>query len=134
MITSKLNTFAFPKKCRLNTPSEFSRVFSKPKKLYAKGLTVLYIENGLTYARLGMAIAKKHAKRAVIRNKVRRLIRESFREYAINIAGFDVVILANRLIKPDELNAWFEELTSKWQQIARQRKSLSQSLSAINML
>lgn len=127
MITSKLTTSVFPKEYRLNTPAEFSQVFKKPQKLYAEGLTILYVENGMAYARLGMAIAKKHAKRAVLRNRVRRLIRENFRQHATQLAGFDVVILANRLVKPLELDSWFRELPKKWRLVQKQQEKLHSS-------
>jgi|GEM_PF-3976772 len=42
-------------------------------------------------ARLGMAVAKKCAKRAVDRNRLKRLARESFRQHKHSLAGFDIV-------------------------------------------
>jgi len=44
-------------------------------------------------ARLGLAVAKKCAKRAVDRNRLKRLARESFRQHKQSLAGFDIVLL-----------------------------------------
>ncbi len=40
-----------------------------------------------------MAIAKKRAKRAVDRNRLKRLVRESFRHNQSRLARFDVVVM-----------------------------------------
>lgn len=52
------------------------------------------------YSRLGLAIAKKSIRSAVGRNRIKRLIRESFREQSL--PSVDLVILANKAI--DELS------------------------------
>lgn len=43
-------------------------------------------------ARLGITVAKRHLKRAVDRNTVKRLIREAFRHHAENVSGSDMLI------------------------------------------
>lgn len=48
--------------------------------------------NGLPYARLALVIARRHAPRAVDRNRVRRLVREAFRIHQQRFAGQDVVV------------------------------------------
>ena len=45
-------------------------------------------------ARLGLAIAKKQLPRAVDRNRIKRVVRESFR--LLQIQGHDFVVLARR--------------------------------------
>lgn len=56
---------------------------------------MLYRANGLTEARLGLAISKKCARRAVDRNRLKRIARESFRENRPTMPGVDVVILCS---------------------------------------
>ena len=58
--------------------------------------TVLVKETGLLKARLGLAISNKHARRAVDRNRLKRLVRESFRIHKEFLPGIDVVVLAKR--------------------------------------
>lgn len=43
--------------------------------------------------RLGLAIAKKRAKRAVDRNKIKRIARESFRAHQMEFAGLHLVVM-----------------------------------------
>jgi ribonuclease P protein component len=55
------------------------------------GLDLLAAPNGLDYARLGLIVPKKIISTAVGRNRVKRLIRESFRLNQAELVGLDVV-------------------------------------------
>ncbi len=52
--------------------------------------------NVLERARLGLGIAKHQVPTAVARNRLKRLIRESFRAVAVTLEGYDVVVVARR--------------------------------------
>jgi ribonuclease P protein component len=45
-------------------------------------------------ARLGLAISKKRVRRAVDRNRLKRLARDVFRRHRAALAGLDVVVMA----------------------------------------
>ena len=45
-------------------------------------------------SRLGMVIAKKHVKHSVDRNRIKRLIREYFRQARHQLPSMDIVVLA----------------------------------------
>lgn len=45
-------------------------------------------------ARLGLAVSKKQVKRAVDRNRIKRLIREVFRHRRDSLKGYDLVVMA----------------------------------------
>ena len=50
-----------------------------------------YLENDLEYGRLGIRIAKKKIKKAVERNRIKRIAREVFRNGHFN--GIDMVLV-----------------------------------------
>ena len=63
---------------RLKKEKDFNLVFNKGKRLYSKCLTVVYFPSNSLKA--GFAVSKKHGK-SVKRNRIKRLLRESFRSF-----------------------------------------------------
>lgn len=53
-----------------------------------------YASNALGHARLGLAISKRVSKRAVERNRIKRLVRESFRHVRLQLPAVDVMVMA----------------------------------------
>lgn len=51
-----------------------------------------YRPNGLSEARLGVVVAKKLAKRANVRNLVKRIVRERFRRMRVELPAVDIVM------------------------------------------
>ncbi len=87
----------FPKSARLLAASEFQRVFQQAStKVSHRHLLMLAIESQCLYPRLGLVIAKKNVRLAVQRNRVKRLIRETFRQQQAKLPPIDVIVLARR--------------------------------------
>lgn len=86
----------FPKHLRLLKAADFKKVFTDPIKSTDRFFTILVIRNEHDYPRLGLAIAKKTIKKAVCRNAVKRIIRESFRLHQHALGSLDLVVLARK--------------------------------------
>lgn len=84
--------FRFTKAQRLLTKLSYDRVFSQAQKLTTPEFILLYRENTLGYSRLGLAISKKSIAKAHDRNRMKRLIRESFRQ--AKLPNVDLILLA----------------------------------------
>jgi ribonuclease P protein component len=120
--------FGFPRSLRLLKPEEFSRVFSAPRcRLNRRGVTLLARENDLGRPRLGLAIAKRHVRSAVARNRIKRQIRESFRLHQTDIGHLDVVVLARQGIEAVPLSELRAALDESWQGLAKRCKDSSSS-------
>lgn len=76
------------------TPVEFRQVFQGGRKRSAGSLAVYSRANSLDHPRLGIAVSRKCARSAVVRNRIKRVIREAFRVRKQTIGGFDIVFLA----------------------------------------
>ncbi len=79
---------------RLRARAEFDRVFRKGRRLEGRQFVLIALQNGKTEHRLGIATGRKLGG-AVVRNRARRLLRESFRRLApVAGTGFDIVLVA----------------------------------------
>lgn len=85
---------AFTRQRRLPGKADFDRVFAHATiRLNSHPFLVLATSGVGEESRIGMVVGKRHAKRAVDRNRIRRRIRESFRLHHWPTT-LDVVILA----------------------------------------
>jgi ribonuclease P protein component len=55
---------------------------------------VRYRPNDLDHPRMGLAISKRVSKRAVDRNRIKRLVRESFRRHRLELPPIDLMVMA----------------------------------------
>lgn len=86
--------YCFDKTHRLLIKSDYDNVFNQAKKIVTPDFIVLYRDNVVGHARLGLALSKKTIAKAHDRNRVKRLLRETFRTRCL--PAVDIVILARR--------------------------------------
>ncbi len=90
-----MKRLSFPKKKRLVSNRQFKAVLSARgrQRRGDRLLTVYMAENDCGYPRLGVSVGKAHGN-AVVRNRLKRLVREAFRQNQNQIpAGFDYVVM-----------------------------------------
>jgi ribonuclease P protein component len=73
----------------------------------------------LDHARLGMTASAKKLRTAVGRNRVRRLVRESFRHAADRLDGLDIVVLAKEPSARASNGEIFASLDVHWARLQR---------------
>lgn len=105
----------FSKARRLVKKSDYDHVFSQAKKLVTPDFVVLYRNNFLNEARLGLAISKKVIAKAHDRNRIKRVIRETFR--IRDLPAVDIVVLARHGFKTVEKALVTSRLSSVWDKL-----------------
>lgn len=81
--------------------------------------SVYACRNQLAGARLGVTVARKTAASAVARNRLKRLVRESFRRQRALLAPLDIVVQARPAAKDTDNEGIRASLDWHWQEIAR---------------
>ncbi len=105
----------FSKDNRLLNAAAFGRVFDKASRSRDELFTVLCRRNDKQEARLGLAISKRHCRRATARNRIKRIIRESFRKQQELLAGLDIVVINQPRAAGVTNRELFESLDKHWQ-------------------
>lgn len=111
------NLYKLPQDHRLKTKQDFQSVFAASNKVTQKYLLALSKPSQFTHGRLGMVIAKHHLRLAVHRNKLRRIIRESFRHNKELLKGLDIIILLRSKWSPLNNNQLRDDLDKLWQKL-----------------
>jgi ribonuclease P protein component, eubacterial len=109
----------FPATARLRQAAEFRAVFAQGRKFVSRGFVVIAAPGNADQSRLGLALAKRRIARAVDRNRVKRVLRESFRVNRYRFATMDVVVLARSHTAAMNNSALFTQLAEIWPQLER---------------
>ena len=116
-----MSDFGFSKKLRLLGAADYQPVFKNARyKVSSQYILILAVANNLARPRIGLVIAKKNVAKAVQRNRVKRIFRESFRHNQRLLPALDIVILtrsgldslSNELVHTNIERLWLE-LTNK---------------------
>lgn len=119
----------FGKQHRLLTPREFKAVFDGALfKASHRSLLLLAIPSADSAtpsgspARLGLVVAKKHARHAVQRNRLKRLLRDSFRHHKAELAGLDIVALVKPGLWQMQNPAIRAVIEEQWARLLKQKR------------
>jgi len=83
----------YPSSVRLRKRSEFLRLKNSAQKFATKHILVVWNDNGLEHARLGITVSKKVGN-AVTRNRIKRFVREIFRANRLVMPAVDLNVIA----------------------------------------
>lgn len=87
----------FPKDSQIRKGWEFDWVYDQGRRLHGKGFTLICRANSLGYNRIGISVHRK-IRGAVRRNRIKRIIRESFRLHREVYPAHTDVVFA---VRPD---------------------------------
>jgi ribonuclease P protein component len=108
-----LERLGFPAHRRLRRKSEFDSVYARGRRVGDSFFAATASPNEAAGARLGLAVASKAAGGSVGRNRLRRLIRETFRLRQHELPCVDIVVSARpqaRTARNEQLRASLNRL------------------------
>jgi ribonuclease P protein component len=124
-----MNDFDFSRQRRLLTAGDYRRVFEKAHfKVSDQYLLILARPGQTAQSRLGLVIAKKHLKRAVDRNRVKRILRETFRTLEPPLEpAMDIVVLARKGLGEIEKPALQRIFNKQWRRLAKKMQQSAEN-------
>ena len=79
---------------RIHTTTEFYRVYSKGWCLSGRYYLLYYRNNSFDYPRLGVVASRRSLKKAIVRNRARRVVKENFRLKKGLLHPMDIIFIA----------------------------------------
>lgn len=118
-----MTEYCFPRHVRLLNAGDYQSVFNDTSsKVFAGEFLILARKREDDETRLGLIVAKKTDKRAVGRNRIKRLVRDSFRHNKTQLAGLDIIFLSRQGIKELDNPTLHKRLEKAWDQLVKKSK------------
>ncbi len=116
---------SFARRYRLTKTDEFSSVFGFRKAIRGTWLMLHYQPRaeGHTDARLGLVVGKKLLKRAVDRNRLKRIVREAFRLRRSALPACDLIVRLAVKPRPFDGKSIAEDFAALLDRLSRPRHS-----------
>jgi ribonuclease P protein component len=112
-------TKGFAPRQRLLKPADFDRVYALRLRVSDHCFSVNAAPNSFGFARLGLSIAGKVVGNSVARNRVKRQVRESFRQVAIGMPALDLIVGARPGARTAHNARLRESLNVLWTEIEK---------------
>jgi ribonuclease P protein component len=103
---------------RLRSKLQFDALYASGKRIDDRFFGLRIKPNGLEHPRVGLAVAVKTAGSGVARNRLRRLVRESFRLAQHELPGVDIVVAAKIPAREAPATTLRASLATLWQRVA----------------
>ena len=104
----------FPKDLRLLVADDYVQVLRRAEVNLSSGpLRVRAIANRMPSARLGLVVPKRGNRLAVRRNRIKRIVRETFRHEVQSLPRVDLVVQVHGQLSDDELRRRLAKLFAR---------------------
>lgn len=111
----------------MRSSSDFEQVQRAGRRFADNYFSMTFRPNDLGAPRLGLAVAIRTVGNAVARNRVRRIVKESFRLAQHRLPAVDIVVAARAAVKGAPAGALHSSLDTHWQKVASRCASSSRA-------
>lgn len=110
-----MSNCGFPRQVRLLSAEDYRNVFNDVTcKVSNQHILLLARESTTQHARVGLVFSKKNVRKAVQRNRLKRLVRESFRLHQHKLEPLDIVVLSRPGISELDNQTVIKQLDKLW--------------------
>ncbi|MGH8152298.1 MAG: ribonuclease P protein component [Rhodanobacteraceae bacterium] len=112
-----------PPAARLRRAADFAALRRASGRWQGAYFLLRWMASSAPHARLGLAVSRRVNRRAVVRNRIKRVIRESFRMQRANLPPLDVLVIAKPSAAGSDSAALTIELERAWRTLAALKRS-----------
>jgi ribonuclease P protein component len=110
-------SFDFPREERLKGKENFKKLFKNGKRIKIEGLTLIFILNNLKHCRMGISL--RGVKGSVIRNRIKRKLRELYRlNKSLISRGLDIIFMPSIIFMDFPFPLQMEKISSVFKKIS----------------
>ncbi|WP_395679788.1 ribonuclease P protein component [Dokdonella sp.] len=107
----------FPRDARLLTARDFARLRTCSRRVSSRNLIAEVAASETTGVRMGLAVSRKVSRKAVRRNRIKRIARDSFRRHRAMFPALDILVIARSSADLQDNPALHAEFAQLWQRI-----------------
>ncbi|HNR90836.1 MAG TPA: ribonuclease P protein component [Dokdonella sp.] len=110
--------FGHPRSARLLKPADFAALRGRSRRLGTSHFSAEVMSTEGASARLGQAVSRRVSKCAVDRNRIKRVVRESFRHVRANLPVLDILVIARSSAAEQDNAALRADIARLWIKLA----------------
>ena len=107
----------FPRDARLLTARDFARLRTCSRRVASRNLIAEVAVSETGSARMGLAVSRKVSRKAVRRNRIKRIARDSFRHHRAAFPALDILVIARSSADLQDNRTLHAEFVQLWQRI-----------------
>ncbi len=113
-----MGPYSLPRTARLLKAGDFAALRGKSKRISVRHFLAEFSANDQPTCRLGQAVSRRVSKRAVDRNRIKRLVRESYRHARSELPCVDILLIARSSAVNTASSDLREDLAGLWKKLA----------------
>ena len=108
----------FPHAARIVRPADFLRLRRLGRRIGVRCFNAQATPGESGGARMGLAVSRRVSTDAVRRNRIKRIVRESFRHIRAKLPALDILIIARESADAESNAALRADLDALWRRLA----------------
>jgi len=108
----------FPRAARVLNPKDFRRIRECGRRSGVRHFSAEIAPGATDIARMGLAVSRRVSTRAVRRNRIKRIARDSFRKMRATLPAVDILLIARTSADAEDNASLRADLEALWRRVA----------------